>query len=82
MSDFLLLAFDSTQQALRAEMMLEYMDIEIDLYPTPKQITAGCALCIQFSNLNLTDVQQLIRKENIEINGIYHQINEGYEKIQ
>ena len=32
----MLIAFDSTQQALRAEMLLEYADIEIDMCPTPK----------------------------------------------
>jgi hypothetical protein len=37
----LLIAFDSTQQALRAEMLLEYADIEFDIFTTPKEITAG-----------------------------------------
>ena len=27
----MLIAFDSTQQALRAEMLLEYADIDIDI---------------------------------------------------
>lgn len=45
---WLLIAFDSTQQALRAEMLLEYANIEIDICPTPKSITAGCALSIRF----------------------------------
>ncbi|MGV2805780.1 DUF3343 domain-containing protein, partial [Clostridium perfringens] len=40
MEGAMLIAFDSTQQALRAEMLLEYADIEIDLFPTPKEITA------------------------------------------
>lgn len=48
MEEELLIAFDSTQQALRAEMLLEYAEIEIDIFPTPKEITAGCAMSIQF----------------------------------
>ena len=34
----MLLAFDSTQQALRAEMLLEYADIEIDIRPHRKRL--------------------------------------------
>jgi hypothetical protein len=67
----MLIAFDSTQQALRAEMLLEYADIEIDLFPTPKEITAGCALSIQFPSDALKDVQEIIQQEHVEIRGIF-----------
>ncbi|MFD3767350.1 MULTISPECIES: DUF3343 domain-containing protein [Paenibacillus] len=67
----MLIAFDSTQQALRAEMLLEYADIEIDLFPTPKEITAGCALSIQFPPDALNEVQEIIRREQVEIRGIF-----------
>jgi len=69
--DAMLIAFDSTQQALRAEMLLEYADIEIDLFPTPKEITAGCALSIQFPPDALNEVQDIIRREQVEIRGIF-----------
>lgn len=67
----MLIAFDSTQQALRAEMLLEYADIEIDIRPTPKQITAGCALSIEFPGDQLEQVRHIIQSENVEIRGIY-----------
>jgi hypothetical protein len=66
-----LIAFDSTQQALRAEMLLEYADIEIDLFPTPKEITAGCALSIAFHEADLERVRSIIAAEAVEIKGIY-----------
>ncbi|GIO93560.1 MULTISPECIES: DUF3343 domain-containing protein [Paenibacillus] len=71
MEEAMLIAFDSTQQALRAEMLLEYADIEIDLFPTPKEITAGCALSIQFPPDALNEVQDIIRREQVEIRGIF-----------
>ncbi|MBO9599100.1 MAG: DUF3343 domain-containing protein, partial [Cohnella sp.] len=61
-----LLAFDSTQQALRAEMLLEYADIDIDLCPTPKEITAGCALSIGFPEEALELVIQIVSNEHVE----------------
>lgn len=67
----MLIAFDSTQQALRAEMLLEYADIEIDICPTPKEITAGCALSIEFPAEDLEQVQSIIDTQQVEIRGIF-----------
>lgn len=71
MEEEYLIAFDSTQQALRTEMLLEFADVEIDIYPTPKQITAGCALSIAFPCESLEAVVTIIRDENVEIRGIF-----------
>lgn len=80
-SSILVIAFDSTQQALRTEMLLEYADIEIDIRPTPKEITAGCALSIEFPAVELTQVKQIIHSEKIELRGIYKPVEGGYEEL-
>ncbi|AOZ92867.1 DUF3343 domain-containing protein [Paenibacillus crassostreae] len=83
MDDWLLIAFDSTQQALRAEMLLEYAEIEIDLFPTPKDVTAGCALSILFPGSELSVVQNIIEQEKVEIRGIFKKNNlDHYEIIE
>lgn len=76
--DCLVMAFDSTHQALRAEMLLEYAEIEIDICPTPKEITAGCALSIQFNRQDLERVEEIVREQSVEIRGIYCRTEEGY----
>ncbi len=76
----LLIAFDSTQQALRAEMLLEYEDIDIDICPTPKEITAGCALSIEFPSVDVVRVGEIIKSEGIEIRGIFEQIEHHYKQ--
>lgn len=81
MNSAYLIAFDSTQQALRAEMLLEYADIEIDIRPTPKEITAGCALSIEFPGDELPAVRKIIADEGVVIRGIYFQNEEGYVNI-
>ncbi|GIP22368.1 hypothetical protein J22TS3_26430 [Paenibacillus sp. J22TS3] len=81
MDNWLVMAFDSTQQALRAEMLLEYAEIEIDLFPTPKEITAGCALSIQFDRVDLPRVQRIVLEETVEIRGIYSKDGRGYVNI-
>ncbi|MBQ4901839.1 DUF3343 domain-containing protein [Paenibacillus vini] len=75
------MAFDSTQQALRAEMLLEYAEVEIDLCPTPKEITAGCALSIQFPQESLAIVREIVLQESVEIRGIFFRQAAGYEQI-
>ncbi len=77
----MLIAFDSTQQALRAEMLLEYADIEIDIRPTPKQITAGCALSIEFDDEALNQVCEIIQMEKVEIRGIFECRDDEYVQI-
>lgn len=77
----LLIAFDSTQQALRAEMLLEYADIDIDIRPTPKEITAGCALSIEFPQDSLEAVKRIIADERVEIRGLFGRGPAGYEQL-
>lgn len=77
----MLIAFDSTQQALRAEMLLEYAEIDIDICPTPKEITAGCALSIQFPTEELQTVQTIIKTENVEIRGIFQKQMQDYVEV-
>jgi hypothetical protein len=77
-----LIAFDSTQQAIRTEMLLEYADIEIDTRPTPKEITAGCALSIGFQGDDLERVKVVIREEQVDIRGIYLKRGDGYVTIE
>ncbi|TVY10707.1 DUF3343 domain-containing protein [Paenibacillus cremeus] len=78
----LLMAFDSTQQALRAEMLLEYADIENDMCPTPKEITAGCALSLEFPEDALVTVKEIIRDERVEIRGIFSKKENRYVMIE
>ncbi|CAM4303423.1 DUF3343 domain-containing protein [Paenibacillus tarimensis] len=77
----MLIAFDSTQQALRAEMLLEYAEIEIDIRPTPKEITAGCALSIDFPDVDLQQVAAVIIEEKVEIRGIFEQVGNQYVQV-
>ncbi|HZG57287.1 DUF3343 domain-containing protein [Paenibacillus sp.] len=76
------IAFDSTQQAIRTEMLLEYAGIDIDTMPTPKEITAGCALSIGFGGEDLPRVVDILREERVEIRGVYLKSGEGYDTIE
>lgn len=81
MNELMLIAFDSTQQALRAEMLLEYKEIDIDICPTPKEITAGCALSIHFPAESLHEVKDIIKSEHVEIRGIFQKQQLDYIQV-
>jgi len=79
--DTVLIAFDSTQQALRAEMLLEYADIDIDTRPTPKEITAGCALSIEFPFEAYRQAREIIEQQQVVIRGYFRLFANLYQEI-
>lgn len=79
--DTVLIAFDSTQQALRAEMLLEYADIDIDTRPTPKEITAGCALSIEFPFTEYREAREIIEGQEVVIRGFFRLFSGKYAEI-
>jgi len=76
-----LIAFDSTQQALRAEMLLEYADIDIDTRPTPKEVTAGCALSIEFPIDDYPLAREVMETQEVVIRGYFRKFTAIYEEI-
>jgi hypothetical protein len=82
MHSFYLIAFDSTQQAIRTEMLLEYADIDIDTLPTPKQVTAGCALSIAFPQQDLAQVVTILVEERVEIRGLFEPIADDFVEMK
>ncbi|MEV2552973.1 DUF3343 domain-containing protein [Paenibacillus larvae] len=82
MEERMLMAFDSTQQALRAEMLLDYAGIDNDMRPTLKEITAGCALSLEFPAENLPDVKEIIIREKVELKGVYFIKEHKYVKMK
>lgn len=76
-----LIAFDSTQQALRAEMLLEYADIDIDTRPTPKEITAGCALSIEFPMPDYSQAKTIMEEQQVVVRGYFRQFSDFYQEI-
>lgn len=79
--DTVLIAFDSTQQALRAEMLLEYVGIDIDTRPTPKEITAGCALSIEFPLEAYRQARDIIEGQQVVIRGYFRLFSNLYQEI-
>lgn len=55
---FLILTFDSTHHAMRAESILKEENIAIKTIPTPRDITLSCGLAIKAS---VSDKERIIK---------------------
>lgn len=75
------MAFDSSQQALRAEMLLDERAISFELMPTPAGITAGCAISLAFAEAESDSIRDILRTENVEIRGIFRKVDSAYEQM-
>lgn len=76
-----LVAFDSTHHALRAEAELEGAGLDTDTRPTPKSVTAGCALSIGFEPEDFESVKSIIDDREIVVRGYFRPEGDTYVKL-
>jgi hypothetical protein len=76
-----LVAFDSTHHALRAEAELEGAGLEIEIRPTPKSVTAGCALSIDFFPEDLDTVRKVLDEKEVVVRGYFRPEGGAYVPI-
>lgn len=81
MAHYWLVAFDSTHHALRAEAELEGAGLEIDIRPTPKSVTAGCALSIDFEPADWQQVRQILTEQEVVVRGYFRPEGETYVSL-
>ncbi|MBA1334709.1 MAG: hypothetical protein HPY66_2613 [Firmicutes bacterium] len=60
LTDFFVLAFDSTHHAIQAEKFLKEAGLKIEVLPTPRDITASCGLSIKFHMDHIEKVKEVI----------------------
>lgn len=72
MDDFYFLSFDSTNHALQAESFLKKKNMNIQVIPTPREVTQSCGLSIKLNDAALDTVKGIIEDGNMKIKGIYH----------
>jgi hypothetical protein len=77
-NEYWLIAFDSTHHALRAESEMDAEGLENDIRPTPKSVTAGCALAIDFLSAEYESVKHLIESREIVIRGYFKPQGDAY----
>ncbi|MBZ2175397.1 DUF3343 domain-containing protein [Schnuerera sp. xch1] len=76
---FGVVAFKSTQYAIKADTIFNRHNIKYRTIPTPREITHSCGLAIKFNLDDIKEVGNIIEDNHLETEGIFKIIkdNEG-----
>jgi len=61
----------STSQAIKVEKLLKEKSIFSKMVPVPRQISSDCGVCLQIVGSDTADVEAILLKSEIEIQGIF-----------
>ncbi len=58
-NDFCVIVFESTHDAIRTEKAVKKV-LDVELIPTPREITASCGLSLKFKVEELTTIREVV----------------------
>lgn len=77
--EFIIVAFDSTHDAIKAETVSGRVGITARLIPIPPEVSAGCGLALRADPEDLDRVRELLKEE--EVTGqFYSLVREGIKR--
>ncbi|MBS6063277.1 DUF3343 domain-containing protein [Criibacterium bergeronii] len=77
----LVISFNSTSQAMKADKFFDSTDIDKMVVPTPRAISQSCGISIRIISEQLEDVISMLEKNEIGIKGIYNVTKDEAQKI-
>ncbi len=69
----LIIVFETTHNALAAEVCLQKQHVPFEMLPTPRRITASCGLSLKVSEEYLSDILDRVQSASIRALAIYRQ---------
>lgn len=67
----LVLVFTTTHNALATEAAMSSRHIDLEVLPTPREISVSCGISIQFDHADLGQVIELAEGQEIKVLGVY-----------
>ena len=61
----------STSHALKAERILQGMEVECKLIPVPRHLSSDCGVCVRIERADRQKAYQALRAAKMEIEGIH-----------
>jgi len=77
LSDYCVVVFPSTSQALKAEKVLKSVEAEFVMMPTPREISTSCGLAVKFRPQKTDEYCQVLAESQVLIEGVYHISRDG-----
>jgi hypothetical protein len=67
----LLIVFESVHQAIRAEQLLLKAGLQVELLPTPREISFSCGQSLSFQPDDFDIAREILQREKVAFRGIY-----------
>lgn len=67
----LLIVFDSVHQAIRAEQLLLKAGLQVELMPTPREISISCGQSLSLRPDDFDIAREILVREKVAFRGIY-----------
>ena len=80
----ILITFNNTHSVMHFEKKIKdnnKYDIKMILMSTPRSISYSCGLCIKLLDVELSDIQEIITKENLSYKDLFEIAENGYNLI-
>jgi hypothetical protein len=74
--EFCVIVFESTHDAIRTEKAIKKV-LDIELIPTPREITASCGLSVKFYVQDLDTIKEIVRALGTEQKRLFAFKTEG-----
>lgn len=78
--EYIIVAFDSTHDAIKAETVSGRAGIAARLIPIPPEVSAGCGLALRAAPEDLEKVRELLRDEEVA-GQFFTLVREGIKRI-
>ncbi|CDF58984.1 DUF3343 domain-containing protein [Thermobrachium celere] len=80
--EYIIITFESTNFAIQAEAALKNSDVNVQIIPTPREITLSCGISILTSEENLSKIDKLVNEGKIRIKEVYRYIKDDVKKLE
>lgn len=78
--EFYIITFESTHLAISTEKFL-LAEVQVEMVPTPREISASCGLSLKISLENIQKVKALLEERSKDGLNLYHMVRAEGKKI-
>ena len=66
-----LLTFRNTHKLIKAERVLRGRGVEVEVIPTPKEISSECGMSLLVEEEEFQEARHILKNEGVEVVGVY-----------
>ncbi|GIW48567.1 MAG: hypothetical protein KatS3mg079_043 [Caloramator sp.] len=80
--EYIIVTFESTNFAIQAESALKSINLNVQIIPTPREITLSCGISILTQIENLKKIDELIKEGKIRVKEVYKYVKDEVKTLE